>query len=152
MIALSRAGAELLRRLQLVGDADWDASTPCEGWTVRDLLRHVDAGNRMTVEALHGGSREQTTATVTADHLGAEPAAAVRESIAAQEAAFAEPGALERVCQHPMFDTPGRSSSAFGSATWPSTPGTWRAPSARTRRSTPSSSRRSGGASSPWRR
>ncbi|MBK9177977.1 MAG: TIGR03086 family protein [Acidimicrobiales bacterium] len=107
LVGLRRAGAELLRRLDLVTEADWDRPTPCEGWTVRDLLRHVDAGNRMTVLALHGGSREETTATMAADHLGDEPAAAVRESVARQEAAFAEPGAMERVCHHPMFDTPG---------------------------------------------
>jgi uncharacterized protein (TIGR03086 family) len=24
-----------------IGDGQWDAATPCEGWTVRDLLEHV---------------------------------------------------------------------------------------------------------------
>lgn len=107
LVALHRAGAELVRRLDLVTDADWDRPTPCEGWSVRDLLSHVDAGSRMTVQALHGASREETSATMTTDHLGDDPAGAVRASVAAQEVAFAEPGAMERVVHHPMFDTPG---------------------------------------------
>ena len=24
-----------------VGDADWDKSTPCDGWTVRELVDHA---------------------------------------------------------------------------------------------------------------
>jgi uncharacterized protein (TIGR03086 family) len=45
--------------VSLVQVDDLDASTPCEGWCVRDLLRHMVGNNRGFAAALEGRSAEQ---------------------------------------------------------------------------------------------
>jgi len=108
LLALARR--EFERRLPGAPDR-LDAATPCEGWNVRDLLQHVVVGNRVTVVTLQGATRDEIVATREAlaggDVLGDDPVAAFVDSADAQAAAFAQPGALERVCHHGLGDIPG---------------------------------------------
>lgn len=105
---LALATDEFRRRLEGVDPALHDRPSSCDGWTVRQLVGHVIAGNRMAVAILHGASAEEAVAELMAaadpgpDLLGAFDAAA-----GAQLDAFGEPGALERNCHHPMGDLPG---------------------------------------------
>jgi uncharacterized protein (TIGR03086 family) len=108
LLALARV--EFARRLPgVVGRLD--LPTPCSGWNVRDLLQHVVVGNRVTVVTLQGASRDDVVATrdalAAADVLGDDPVAAFAGSADAQAAAFAEPGALERICHHGLGDIAG---------------------------------------------
>lgn len=106
--ALDRSSSEFERRLSAVGDDQWDSPTPCEGWTVRDLVNHVVMTNRMSVSLLHGASADEIRATWGDDFLGEDPMASFLDSVATQRAAFGEDGALERTCDHPtQGDTPG---------------------------------------------
>ncbi|HLN16329.1 MAG TPA: TIGR03086 family metal-binding protein [Acidimicrobiales bacterium] len=101
-------GADTFRaRLVAVGPDQWDAPTPCTDWTVRDLVGHVVGGNRMAVALLGGASTAEAIASVQRDHLGDDPVGNFDEAAAAQAAAFASPGALERVVHHPAGDVPG---------------------------------------------
>lgn len=105
--ALDRAVAEFERRLVAVGDDQWDDPTPCEGWTVRDLVNHVVGANVLSTGLLHGATAEEMVAGYARDFLGEDPPAAFRASVAEQRSAFAEPGALERTCDHPLGPVPG---------------------------------------------
>jgi uncharacterized protein (TIGR03086 family) len=104
--ALDRATEEAGRRVRLVADDQWDRSTPCAGWTVRDLVNHLVRGNVMSVMLLDGASTEEVmqmfrTAEPEADLIGA-----YADSAKAQNAAFRAPGALDQTVHHPMGDIP----------------------------------------------
>lgn len=91
----------------------WDAPTPCEGWSVSDLVSHVVGGNAMSVAMLGGATREETTPYLAGLPLGDDPVATYRAGAAAQLAAFEEDGALERTVAHPMMDMPGSQAIEF---------------------------------------
>ncbi len=111
--ALAVGRAEFDRRLRLVEPADWDRATPCEAWVVRDLVVHVIYGNRMSVALLHGCTRDEAMAVVADPTLPPDPVAEFAVGADAQAAAFAEPGALERMCSHPAGDLPGAAVLGF---------------------------------------
>ena len=94
--ALDEAGrlAEGIRQDQ------WDAPTPCAEWSVRDLTRHLVAGNRLFARAV----REDLppAAPVEQDRY-----AALRESADELVSAFTAPGALDRVVVVPFGRVPG---------------------------------------------
>ena len=94
-------------RLGAVGDDQWDLPTPCEGWTVRDLVHHVVGGNAMVVVLADGGSADEGRAVFDGTGLGDDVATQFAESAALQAAAFAGEGALGRIFHHPAGDMPG---------------------------------------------
>ena len=104
---LDRATSEFEKRLRQVRDDQWDTPTPCEGWTVRDLVQHVVGADVMALRLLAGGTREEGMAAVAGDVLGDDPVAAFVAARDAMVAAFHEEGALERTCAHPIGDIPG---------------------------------------------
>jgi uncharacterized protein (TIGR03086 family) len=97
---------------QVRGD-QWDAATPCEGWTVSDLVSHVVGGNAMSVAMLDGASREDATPFLAGLPLGEDPVATFRDGAAAQIAAFEADGAMDRMVSHPMMDMPGSQAIQF---------------------------------------
>jgi uncharacterized protein (TIGR03086 family) len=105
---LARASGEFDRRLRDIA-VPLDATTPCEGWTVRDLLQHVIVGNRIAVVMLEGRDQDEVLVArkelLDEDQIGDDPAAAFATSAAAQVAAFSAPRALERTIHHHVFDT-----------------------------------------------
>jgi uncharacterized protein (TIGR03086 family) len=115
-LALDVAQSEFDRRLSTVTDAQWETPTPCEGWTVRDLVIHVISGNKMTVRILGGGSKEEAMA----DLEGSPALRAERDLYAAfvasadeQAKAFREPSALDRTVHHPAMDMSGAQQLGF---------------------------------------
>ncbi|MCU1427515.1 MAG: hypothetical protein JWL83_1515 [Actinomycetia bacterium] len=111
--ALPIARAEFERRLRAVTADQWDAPTPCAGWSVRDLANHIVAGNRMSVMRLHGADREDVLAAITGGNLGDDPIGAFTATADAQEVAFGEPGAFDRVCHTMAGEMPGAQLLAF---------------------------------------
>ncbi|MGI8792583.1 MAG: TIGR03086 family metal-binding protein [Acidimicrobiales bacterium] len=110
---LSQAADEFGIRLAAVTPDDWDKATPCEGWTVRDLVNHAIAGNLMSAILLAGGTKDDASAAIDGDHLTADPVEAYTASVAAQGSGFAQDGAMERVVHHPAMDMPGEQMFGF---------------------------------------
>ena len=107
----------LARALDATGDLvagvrpdQWEAPTPCTGWSVRDLVNHFVGGNHMFAGILRGGQLAppaQAAKARSADHLGDDPVAAYRQSGRALQDAFAQPGVLEQMFPSPVGTVPG---------------------------------------------
>jgi uncharacterized protein (TIGR03086 family) len=103
---IDRGGEQFARVLGIVGPEQWSLSTPCEGWDVRELVRHVVGGTIMATRLLEGAGRDEALSEVIEFRLGDDPLAEFTAAMAAVSAAFREPGALDRTCAHPMGDIP----------------------------------------------
>lgn len=106
LTALDTARQEFERRLRAVGPDDWDRPTPCEGWIVRDLVVHVLVGARMAALLVDGGTRAEAEALFVDARLPDDVMAEFDAGADAQAAAFAEPGAMDRITEHPAGDFP----------------------------------------------
>ncbi len=96
---------QLTRALSAVGhliagirDDQWSAPTPCTDWTVHDLVNHLVGVNRVFAVLLSG----QAPPDRGAGHLGDNPVGAYRDSGVALQAAFDQPGVLERTYHGPL--------------------------------------------------
>jgi uncharacterized protein (TIGR03086 family) len=85
----------------------WQADTPCDGWTVRALLNHLVAGNLWAAELGAGATIEDVGDRLDGDVLGADPAASYATSAAAAAATFRRPGALDAPCAVSYGPVPG---------------------------------------------
>lgn len=110
MTSPSSSAGPLARSLSAVGDLvggirddQWPAPTPCTEWTVRDLVNHLVVANLVFVANLC----DRTPPERGADHLGDDPVAAYRDSGAALQAAFDQPGVTERTYRTPIGTLPG---------------------------------------------
>jgi uncharacterized protein (TIGR03086 family) len=81
--------------------------SPNEGWSVRDLLNHVVAGNWWAEELAGGKTIEEVGDRLDGDVLGDDPAAAYHRSAAAAAAVFEKPGALDAPCAVSYGPVPG---------------------------------------------
>jgi uncharacterized protein (TIGR03086 family) len=84
-----------------VGDEQWSDPTPCTEWNVRELVAHVVAGNERFVSFLDGRTPEAPTP------IAGNEVHAFRDSARRLVAAFAQPGALERIVTVPIGQVPG---------------------------------------------
>src|SRR5437899_4299969 len=74
----------------------WGLPTPCDEWTVRDVVQHVSGGHAALVRALNQeGSHTPTASPDSYD----DPASMCRRWAARAQAAIEEPGALERTAR-----------------------------------------------------
>ncbi|MEV5901540.1 maleylpyruvate isomerase N-terminal domain-containing protein, partial [Streptomyces sp. NPDC052127] len=71
---LTRAHAYLREVVAAVGDEQWGAATPCEAWTVRQVLNHARIDQQGYGLALTGG-RPDSDPFHPADALDGDPAA-----------------------------------------------------------------------------
>lgn len=78
-----RVAADFDHLLRAVPDDRWDAASPCEGWTARDVVSHVIDTQRDLMERMGFD---------TPDLTGLEPIAAWDRIRAAMSAAMADPG------------------------------------------------------------
>lgn len=86
-------------RVEATGDDRWDDPAPCEGWTARDVVRHVVESQRRTIAGIEGRAPEPLP-----DDF--DPKAAWRESSAAMSAALQQPDVLARQIESPMGPMP----------------------------------------------
>lgn len=85
----------------------WDEATPCEEWSVLDLIEHVITGNSLAVHLLEGGSAD-TAPSPSRTPEAATASQRLERSSRVQREAFARAGALESVCDHPAGRVTGR--------------------------------------------
>ena len=78
-----------------------DATTPCEGWTVRDLLAH-------TIAVVHGLGAAASGATAPPFELGEDPAAQFAITAEANLAAWRADGVMDRIVNGGPGPMPGR--------------------------------------------
>ncbi len=104
---LELASATFRERIAEVGEDQHFLPTPCGDWNVAGLITHVIGGDHMAVRLLQGAHRAEAIGYLTGLPLGDDPLATYDGHAEAQLAAFREPGAMERTCEHPMGDLPG---------------------------------------------
>ena len=105
--SLHRAADGFRKVVAQVGDDQWDLATPCDAWTVRQLVGHVAAGCQMAATLAAGGTRLDAISVLGVDQLGDRPVEAVDAALDAQQAAFEQPGVDSQVFEHPAGDMPG---------------------------------------------
>ena len=91
-----RARKEFGRRVEQVGDDQWDKPTPCTDWNVRALVAHVVDEQRWAPYLLGGGTVADAGDRFADDPLGEDAKAAWREASEAARAAFEADGALDK--------------------------------------------------------
>jgi uncharacterized protein (TIGR03086 family) len=84
-----------------------DLSTPCDGWSVRELLNHIVGGNYWAAELADGKSIADVGDRLDGDTLRDDHAAAYRESAELAAAAFNAPGAMDAPCAVSYGPVPG---------------------------------------------
>jgi uncharacterized protein (TIGR03086 family) len=108
LAALHRSALDSTSRfVAAIGDDQWTQPTPCEGWTVRDLLNHVVAGNLWAAELASGRTIADVGAAFDGDLVGSDAVAAYDSSAKAAAAAFEAPGALDAPCAVSYGPVPG---------------------------------------------
>lgn len=103
MLAISTTN--FLSVLDLVTDDEFALATPCERWSVADLIWHVARASDMTVLLIGGASKEEATElfkmAVPPDLLSQ-----CRRALREQADAFANASDPEFIVHHPMGDFP----------------------------------------------
>jgi uncharacterized protein (TIGR03086 family) len=106
--ALHRQALDATRRsVAGVRDDHWDLPTPCEGWSVRELLNHIVAGNLWAAELGGGRTIDDVGSALDGDVLGSDALDAYDRSAEAAAAVFESPGALDRPCAVSYGPVPG---------------------------------------------
>jgi len=103
--ALEGAGREFRRRLDDIDSDDWTRPTPCDEWTVRDLVNHVIGGNVRYVMILRDEPGDTILRTRDEDWLGADPLGSFEDAFARVTQAFSTPGILRATVRHPKAGT-----------------------------------------------
>jgi uncharacterized protein (TIGR03086 family) len=82
--------------------------SPCEAWTVRDVLNHIVGGAEMFAICVRDGAvpDEQLGQLMTGDNLGDDYQASFHRAAANAEESFALPGAMDRIVKLPFGEMP----------------------------------------------
>jgi len=105
--AIQSSQAEFELRLRAVRDDQWEWTTPCDEWTVRQLVNHVTAAGQVYLALIDGCTRDEAAAILERDVLGDNPVADFMRATAAVPDAFRRPGVMGHVYSHPLQDVPG---------------------------------------------
>jgi uncharacterized protein (TIGR03086 family) len=84
-----------------------ELATPCDGWSVRELLNHIVSGNFWAAQLAAGKSIDEVGDRLDGDTLGDDPQAAYRASAELAAAAFNAPGAMNAPCAVSYGPVPG---------------------------------------------
>ena len=113
---LDRAADGFATTLASVPEGGWGTPAGLGAWTVRNLVDHVNGGDRMAAVILAGGSREEGIAAFARSADAVDPVAEFERGRREQADAFGEPGALGRTVAHPAMDMPGSQLLGFRTA------------------------------------
>jgi uncharacterized protein (TIGR03086 family) len=104
--AYRRSLTEFTDRVPLVRPDQWTAATPCSEWTVRELVNHLVYEDRWTVPLVAGATIADVGDRFEGDLLGDDPVGTAIDAAKQADAAFSEPGALDRTVQLSFGPTP----------------------------------------------
>ncbi|HLG00142.1 MAG TPA: TIGR03086 family metal-binding protein [Acidimicrobiia bacterium] len=90
-----------------IDSEQWDWPTPCDDWTVRELVNHVVTGNYWASELMAGKTIEEVGDRLDGDILGIDPLAKYEDSAKLADHAFQEPGAMEKMAAVSYGPVPG---------------------------------------------
>jgi uncharacterized protein (TIGR03086 family) len=90
-----------------VGAGQWAAPTPCDEWTVADLVTHMVTGNYVFASILRGTPLAQARAAAAAVQPGDDLAERYRDAAATLVDAYGQPGVLEQMFTIPVGTMPG---------------------------------------------
>jgi uncharacterized protein (TIGR03086 family) len=82
--------------------------SPCDGWTVRDVINHITGGATMFAISAEQGSvpDEVLGRLMGGDNLGDDPQAAWAKAATRAMEAFEQPGALDKTVKLPFGEMP----------------------------------------------
>jgi len=95
---------------ELVGGVradQWAGPTPCDEWTVADLVTHMVTGNYVFASILHGTPLAQARSAAAGVQPGDDLAERYRDAAAKLVAALSQPGVLEQMFTIPVGTLPG---------------------------------------------
>ena len=98
---VERLGRALTAVGELIGKVrpeQWSGPTPCTDWTVRRLVDHLIGMNRVFTALLD----DQPPPRRDSGHIEEDPVGAYRDSAAALQSAFEQPGVLQRTFRGPL--------------------------------------------------
>jgi uncharacterized protein (TIGR03086 family) len=107
MQALQLSAAEFAARVELASRDRWDHASACAGWSVYDLINHVNGGGHRYTMLMEGASAEMLAPTRTQDHVGDDPLSSFWSWQLPLARAFEAEGALARVVHHRAGDMSG---------------------------------------------
>ena len=84
--------------------SDLNKPTPCQGWTLKELLNHMIGVNAMFTMSLNG--QAMPAGGESPDFVGSDPSGAYKKSIEAVHAAWSKPGALDGTIKLPFGEMP----------------------------------------------
>lgn len=102
---LRSASAGFAGFLSQIDAAQWDSPTGCQ-WPVRELVRHVIAGDAMATALMGGASSSEALEILTGTPLDDDPISQFSSVAGTMFTAFEQDGALEQIIHHPMADMP----------------------------------------------
>ena len=93
--------------IDAVRDDQWDTTSVCDDWTVRELVNHIVSGNYWAAELAAGKTIDEVGDRLDGDVLGDDPLSEYDTSSGAASAAFHVPGAMEAPCAVSYGPVPG---------------------------------------------
>jgi uncharacterized protein (TIGR03086 family) len=102
-----RAVAEFDARVRQIGEDQWQAATPDEDWSVRDLVNHLVGEDLWAPPLLAGSTIAEVGNRFEGDVLGSEPRAAWTAAAAEAVRAVQADGAMDRIVHLSFGDFPG---------------------------------------------
>ncbi|MDQ1395891.1 MAG: hypothetical protein QOG64_1150 [Acidimicrobiaceae bacterium] len=106
---MKRVVAETEAIVDRIDPDQMGAATPCQQWTVRDVVNHITGGATMFAECVEHGSvgDDRLAALTSGDNLGADYKAAFHTAADRAVASFDQPGALDKMVKLPFGEMPG---------------------------------------------
>jgi uncharacterized protein (TIGR03086 family) len=105
---LERVVDETTRVIDRVSDTEMANPSPCEGWTVRDVVNHITGGATMFALSVEQGKvpDDEIGRLMGGDNLGDDPRGAWDVAAKHALAAFESPGALDKIVTLPFGEMP----------------------------------------------
>ena len=107
LVTFEGVSSSITSAISRATSAQLAASSPCAGWTARDVLNHMIGGADMFAACARGEQQALPDWSAMPDWVGDDAVASYRRAAAGLIAAFSAQGVLEGTVPMPWGDTPG---------------------------------------------